>query len=75
MKNTKIRPNKNKCVSGNRSENFKVTGKVGTHNYLIYFFGKNKILCILKGILPFKINKIIYFSINFMHFERHLVKL
>ena len=38
----------------------KILGRVGTH---IFFFllEKNTILCVLKGILPFKMHKIIYF--------------
>ena len=38
---------------------------VGTHNFFIIFFsGKNYIVCILKGISPFKMHKIIYFPEN-----------
>ena len=38
-------------------------GIVGLRNFLIIFFsGKNIILCILKGILPFKMHDIIFFS-------------
>ena len=58
-----MRPNKNnKCVSGHGSENF----RVGTKFFFNYFFlsGKNTILCILKGILPFKMHKIIFFPEN-----------
>ena len=49
---------KNKCVSGNRSENF----RQGRHTYFInYFFSeKNTMLCIL----PFKMHKIIFFLEN-----------
>ena len=36
-----------------------ILGRVGTH---IFFWKKNIILCILKGILPFKMHKIVYFS-------------
>ena len=58
-----MRPNKkNKCVLGNGSENF--FGRVGTpilFFFLIFFSGKNIILCILKGISPFKMNKILFF--------------
>ena len=61
-----IRQNKkNKCVSGNGSENFRLGP--GTHILLYIFFrfsGKNIIICILKGILLGK-------KYNFMHFERH----
>ena len=59
-----MRPNKNnKCVSGHGSENL---GRVGTKFFFNYFFclEKNTILCILKGILPFKMHKIIFFSEN-----------
>ena len=44
---------------------FRVTGRVGT---LFFFLEKNIILCILKGILPFKMHKIIYFSENLKKF-------
>ena len=53
--------NKNKCVWGNRSENF----SQGRHTYfflIIFFLDKNVILCILKGVLPFKMHKIIFFQ-------------
>ena len=53
-----MRPNKKiRHVSGNRSEN--------RHNYFFnYFFFLEKIiiLCILKGILPFKMPKSIFFG-------------
>ena len=45
---------KNRCVSGNGSENF----RYGRHTY-VFFWEKNVFLCILKGILPFKMHKII----------------
>ena len=37
---------------------FLVTGRVGTHILFNYFFfsGKNIILCVLKGISPFKMH-------------------
>ena len=36
----------------------KILGRVGTHIFLIIFFsGKNIILCILKGEMPFKMHK------------------
>ena len=35
----------------------KILGRGGTH----LFPGKNIILCILKGILPFKMHKVIFF--------------
>ena len=40
--------------------------RVGTHIYflIIFFSGKNIILCILKGISPFKMHKIIFFPEN-----------
>ena len=39
----------------------KISGRVGTH--IIFFLNLEKymILCILKGISPFKMNKIIFF--------------
>ena len=49
-----FRPNKKMCVSGSRSENF----RQGRHTY---FFWKDIILCILTGILPFKMHEIIFF--------------
>ena len=45
---------KNKCVSGNGSENF----RKGRHTYF-FFLETNIILCILKGNSPFKMHKII----------------
>ena len=52
---------KNKCVSGNGSE---ISARVVTHIFLNYYFflEKNIMLCILKGISPFKMHKIIFFS-------------
>ena len=39
-------------------------GRVGTHIFFKYFFRENYIiLCILKGILLFKMHNIIYFII------------
>ena len=52
-----MRPNKkDKCVLVNGSEIFR-------YMFFCYFFSleKNIILCILKGILPFKMHKIIFF--------------
>ena len=44
-------------------------GRVGTHIFLIVFFlEKNIILCILKGILHFKMHTIIYLSENLKKF-------
>ena len=42
----------------------KILGRVGKHIFLIIFFLKkiNIIECILKGALPFKMHKIIFFS-------------
>ena len=56
-----IRPiKKNKCVSGNGSE---ILDREGRHifkkNHFL-FLKKNVILCILKGILPFKMHQVIY---------------
>ena len=45
-----------KCVSGNRSENFRW---VGTH---IFFFWKKYNFVHFEGMLPFKMHKIIQFS-------------
>ena len=54
-----IRPNKkNKFVS---VTGLKILGRVGTNIFLIIFFsGKNIILCILKGEMPLKMHKIIF---------------
>ena len=47
-------------ISVFRLMGLKILGRIGTHN--IFFSGKKYIiLCIFKGILPFKMNKIIYF--------------
>ena len=55
---------KNMCVSGNIS---KILGGVGTPIFFNHFFlEKNIILCILKGMLPFKMHKIIYFPENLL---------
>ena len=59
-----LRPNKkNKCISGNGSENFRL-GRHTCFFYIFFFLEKNIILCILKGILPFKMHKIIFFPEN-----------
>ena len=43
----------------------KILGRVGTLSFsIIFFLEKNKNLCILKGSLPFKMHKIIYFPEN-----------
>ena len=57
-----INPNKN--VSLFRVMGLKILGRVGTHIFFILFCRKNIILCILKGILPFKMHKNIFFSDN-----------
>ena len=51
----RIRPNKKISV-------FWVTGlkNLGRVDTLIFFSGKNIILCILKGISPFKMNKFLF---------------
>ena len=60
-----MRPNKNRIVfwvSG-----LKILGRVGTHNFFLILFFLEKtyiILCILKGISPFKMHKIIFFREN-----------
>ena len=51
------------CVSGNRSENFRL-GRHTYHFLILFFLEKKIILCILKGILPFKLLKIIFLSEN-----------
>ena len=56
-----VRPNKNIHVSVFRVTGLKILGRVGTH---IFFSGKNVILCILKGISPFKMHRIIFFLEN-----------
>ena len=41
----------------------KILGRVGTQFIFNYFFsGKNKILCILKGKMPFKMHKMLSFQ-------------
>ena len=43
----------------------KILGRVGTYIFFNFFFpGKNIILCILKGISPFKMHKMIFFPEN-----------
>ena len=47
----------------------KILGRVGSHNFFDYFFlEKNIILCILKGEMPFKMHKIIFFPENLKKF-------
>ena len=65
--NLLLRPNKKISV-------FRVTGltilsRVGTHVFFNYFFSGKIILCILKGILPFKMHKIIFFPENQKKFK------
>ena len=56
-----LRPNKKIRVF--QVIGLKILARVDTHIFCNYFFfWKIKILCILKGILPFKMHKIIYFS-------------
>ena len=54
----------NKKISVFRVPCLKVLGRVCTHKkiLIIFFLEKNIILCILKGISPFKMHKIIFFS-------------
>ena len=53
---TQIRPNEK--ISVFRAMGRKILGRVGTLIFFNYFFsGKNMTLCILKGILPFKMHK------------------
>ena len=56
-----LMPNKN--ISVFQVTGLKTLGRVGTHFYL-FFSGPNIILCILKGILPFKMHTIILFPEN-----------
>ena len=57
-----VRTNKkNKCVSGNGSEKIREGRHTFHFFFILFYFGNNVILCILKGILPFKIHKFIYF--------------
>ena len=55
-----IRPNKKK-MSVFRGTGLKILGRVGIQIFVNFFSVKNIILCILKGISPFKMHKIIYF--------------
>ena len=63
-----VRPNKK--ISVFRETGLKILGRVGTHIFFNNFFGGKKyiILCILKGILPFKMHKIIFFPENLKKF-------
>ena len=58
-----VYPPQTKFAGGIKISVFQVTlGRVGTHIFSNYFFlEKNIFLCILKGISPFKMYKIIYF--------------
>ena len=48
-----------------RVKGLKILGTIGTHIFLIIFFlRKNIVLCILKGISPFKMHEIIFFPEN-----------
>ena len=49
-----------------RVTGLKILGRVGTHTcmFLSILSGKNIILCILKGKMPFKMHKIIFFPEN-----------
>ena len=62
-----LRPNKKIsvfCLTG-----LKNLGRVGTHIFFIFFFLENNIsLCILKGILLFKMHKILLFPENLKKF-------
>ena len=58
---SEMRPNKtNKKISVFRITGLKILGRVDTH-ISFFFSGKNIILYILKGILPFKMYKNISF--------------
>ena len=52
----RIRPNENICLL--RVMGLKILGRVRTHIFNYFFSGKNIILCISKGISPFKMEKI-----------------
>ena len=55
-----IRPKKK--ISGFRVTGLKILGRVGTHIFsIIFFLEKNIILCLLKGILPFKMREFFLF--------------
>ena len=59
-----LRPNKkNKCF---RVMGLKILGRVSTHIFLSFNFLEKiyMILCILKGISPFKMQKIIFFFLK-----------
>ena len=51
-----------KKISVFRVTGLKILGRVGIH--IFFFYGKNIILFILKGILPIKMHKIIFFPEN-----------
>ena len=53
---TLVRSNRKNSVL--RLTSLKILVRVGTH----FFYGKSIILCILKSISPFKMQKIVYFS-------------
>ena len=57
-------PRPNKEISVFRVTGLKILGRVGIHNFFNYFFfwKRNIILCIMKGISPFKMHEIIFFS-------------
>ena len=42
----------------------KILGRVGKYIFLLFFPEKNVILCILKGILPYKMLKMIFSQKN-----------
>ena len=68
MKRVLIRPNKK--ISVFRVTGLKILGRVGTHIFFKFFFwNKNTILSILKGEMPFKMHKIIFFSRRSKHYE------
>ena len=62
-----IRPNKK--VSVFQVKGLKILGRVGAHVFLNKNSCKNIILCILKGILPFKMHEFIYFTENLIFFQ------
>ena len=49
-----------------RVTGLKILGRVGTHTFFLvmFFLGKNIILYILKGILPFEMHAIYFFPEN-----------
>ena len=68
MPHTQVRPNKE--ISVFRVTGLKILVRVGTQFFLnsSFFLEKNIILCSLKGEMPFKMHKKIFFSENLKKF-------